>query len=410
MNPDPTTPVPQTPGLRITHDPECNVAYIDLADRRVAGRSHRCEYAFGTRAVVDFDAQDRLLGIELLDARALLRPEMVELARRSRPDSEDERILRDFAVLDRDPSKTARAGLESDLVRQVPDLHRPDLELARCDPALHVSAEVLGELGRDVDRHEQVRFAPKKARTGRTKDRRGCTDVRHGHPMVRSMSDETRFRSTAERVGRNEVGVALEDLRGRRKKLRGRNDEVRMQSSTSRFESVEDRAGSMTRRFVTDEVQSRSTALRFESAQDRAGGKKIRARRTQVRNPSTEVRFPSAKVRSTSGAPRRRSSKAPSQFETAVFSHTKEPILMANTTNENSRRLAVLNLPQGIHAFITYGPTLLAQAREALGHERCRQDVDVLQDLFVGMTQGAFPFDSGCQRAVDWMRARVRPT
>jgi uncharacterized protein YuzE len=75
-------PLPPPPGLRITHDAEGNVAYIYLADRRVAGRSHRCDYALGSRAVVDFDAQDRLLGIELLDARGLLRPEVLERASR----------------------------------------------------------------------------------------------------------------------------------------------------------------------------------------------------------------------------------------------------------------------------------------------------------------------------------------
>ncbi len=59
-----------------------NVAYVYLADGRVAGGSHRCEYALGKRAVFDLDAQDRLLGIELLDARGLLRPETLELASR----------------------------------------------------------------------------------------------------------------------------------------------------------------------------------------------------------------------------------------------------------------------------------------------------------------------------------------
>jgi len=67
--------------MRITHEPLTNVAYVYFVDGRDRGRSHRCEFALGQRAVFDFDAQDRLLGIELLDAR-LLRPETLELANR----------------------------------------------------------------------------------------------------------------------------------------------------------------------------------------------------------------------------------------------------------------------------------------------------------------------------------------
>ena len=76
---DPNAFVSYPPGLSITHDPESNVAYVYLADRRQSGNSHRCEYALGKRVVFDLDAQDRILGIELLDAR-LLRPETLEQA------------------------------------------------------------------------------------------------------------------------------------------------------------------------------------------------------------------------------------------------------------------------------------------------------------------------------------------
>ena len=57
---------------------------------------------------------------------------------------------------------------------------------------------------------------------------------------------------------------------------------------------------------------------------------------------------------------------------------------------------------------IGYGPTLLAQAREALGEERRQEDADVLQELFLEMTEGAHPFEPGRQRAVEWLRGRVR--
>jgi hypothetical protein len=97
-----------------------------------------------------------------------------------RLDPEGERILRDFAVLDREQSKTARSGLEADLVRLAADPPGHDLQLASRDSALHVSAEVLGEHAQDMQRDEEdmdrdgeVRFAVEKARTGRTKDRCG---------------------------------------------------------------------------------------------------------------------------------------------------------------------------------------------------------------------------------------------
>jgi uncharacterized protein YuzE len=74
--------------MRLTHEPRTNVAYIYLVDRRVAGGARRSEYALDNRAVLDLDAQDRLLGIELLDAR-LLRPETLQLASRTLHDHLD---------------------------------------------------------------------------------------------------------------------------------------------------------------------------------------------------------------------------------------------------------------------------------------------------------------------------------
>ena len=300
-----------------------------------------------------------------------------------RLDPGGERIFRDFAVLGRDQSKTARSGLEADLVRLAADPPGPDLELASLNSALHASAEVLGELGQDthrdeedMDRDGEVRFAVEKARTGHTKERCGCTEVRHGQPRVRSMSDAARLRSTAERAGPKEVEGRLQEVRRRQQKVRSRDDEVRVQSSTSRLPSVEDRAESTTRRLVTDEVQLRAMAFRFEHAQDRprmeeanaghqqvrvgdkkvrAGCKQVRTQRMEVRNASTEVRFQSAKVRSRAGTSRRRSSKASSQLQTAMFSHINERVFMVHTTNETNRPVAALNLPKkSVHGLITY--------------------------------------------------------
>jgi uncharacterized protein YuzE len=73
----PIAVLPQNNPLRVTHDTRTNVAYIHLADRRVSGGPRRSEYALGQRVVLDLDAEGRILGIELLDAR-LLRPETLE--------------------------------------------------------------------------------------------------------------------------------------------------------------------------------------------------------------------------------------------------------------------------------------------------------------------------------------------
>jgi len=209
-----------------------------------------------------------------------------------RPDPQHERILRDFTGLDRGESRTAHGGLESDLVRQGTDLPRHDVELAQCNPALCVSAEVLGELGPDAEQDEQVLFASRKARTRQTKDRCGHTEVRHGRSRVRSVSDATRFPSAADRSGRNEVEGGLQEVRCRLQTVRDRREEVRGPSSASRFESAEEGVGRRTDRPVTDEVQSRSIEFQCESAEDLAGCKKVRAGRAQVRGPSTKVLFP----------------------------------------------------------------------------------------------------------------------
>jgi uncharacterized protein YuzE len=90
--------IPSPPGLCITHDPAANVAYVYLADRRESGGSHRCEYALGNRVVFDLDAQDRILGLELLDAR-MLRPETLEQAGKPPRSAQDHLEPLDRSVL-----------------------------------------------------------------------------------------------------------------------------------------------------------------------------------------------------------------------------------------------------------------------------------------------------------------------
>jgi len=95
---DPTALIPYPSGLCITHDPTTNVAYVYLADRRDCGGSHRCEYALDKRVVFDLDAEEHILGIELLDAR-LLRPETLEQAGRPPRRAQDHLEPLDHMVL-----------------------------------------------------------------------------------------------------------------------------------------------------------------------------------------------------------------------------------------------------------------------------------------------------------------------
>jgi hypothetical protein len=57
---------------------------------------------------------------------------------------------------------------------------------------------------------------------------------------------------------------------------------------------------------------------------------------------------------------------------------------------------------------VGYGPTLLKQAREALGRSRVQQDEDLLQDLFVGMTQASFNFVPGRDQGPAWLQTQLR--
>jgi hypothetical protein len=57
---------------------------------------------------------------------------------------------------------------------------------------------------------------------------------------------------------------------------------------------------------------------------------------------------------------------------------------------------------------IGLGPTLLKQAREALGAHRASEDEDLLQDLFVCLTHGKLHFARGRDHGLEWLRAQLR--
>jgi uncharacterized protein YuzE len=71
--------------MRVTFDAEDNVGYIHLVDEISPGRSTRqvvAEDEHGSAVVLDFDADGRLVGLELLSARRQLHPDLLGTADR----------------------------------------------------------------------------------------------------------------------------------------------------------------------------------------------------------------------------------------------------------------------------------------------------------------------------------------
>lgn len=69
------------PHIRLTYEPAVHVAYVhfvDHASRR--GAIARSEWALGGNLIVDLDERGRILGIEILDTRAVLRDETLATA------------------------------------------------------------------------------------------------------------------------------------------------------------------------------------------------------------------------------------------------------------------------------------------------------------------------------------------
>ncbi|MDT0546221.1 DUF2283 domain-containing protein [Streptomyces sp. DSM 41529] len=59
------------------------MGYIHLVDEIGPGEAVRQELTEDESAVLDFDAQGRLLGIELFDAKARLHPDLMAIAEKS---------------------------------------------------------------------------------------------------------------------------------------------------------------------------------------------------------------------------------------------------------------------------------------------------------------------------------------
>jgi uncharacterized protein YuzE len=67
----------------MTYDAEDDgAAYVQFVDDVRPGEATRQEVVGGGNVVLDFDSEGRLLGVEILDANLMLRPETIARAER----------------------------------------------------------------------------------------------------------------------------------------------------------------------------------------------------------------------------------------------------------------------------------------------------------------------------------------
>jgi len=66
--------------MRITYDPSGGTAYIYIVDKIGPGESRETVVVHDGDVMLDLDADGRLLGIEILGAERLLRPETLASA------------------------------------------------------------------------------------------------------------------------------------------------------------------------------------------------------------------------------------------------------------------------------------------------------------------------------------------
>lgn len=71
--------------MRLTYDPETNVAYLSVVDTIGDGEAAHQQHSIMTPSgsgelVIDYDASGRILGIEILQADAVLHPDVLARA------------------------------------------------------------------------------------------------------------------------------------------------------------------------------------------------------------------------------------------------------------------------------------------------------------------------------------------
>jgi uncharacterized protein YuzE len=68
--------------MRVTYDPSAGAAYIYIVDTISRGEARQSVAVHDGDVMLDLDANGRLLGIEILGAERLLRPETLAAAER----------------------------------------------------------------------------------------------------------------------------------------------------------------------------------------------------------------------------------------------------------------------------------------------------------------------------------------
>lgn len=73
--------------MKITYDKEADAAYVQLVDEILDGEASTQLHSIDTpgqkgEVIIDFDAEGRILGLEILGAKDVLREETLALAQR----------------------------------------------------------------------------------------------------------------------------------------------------------------------------------------------------------------------------------------------------------------------------------------------------------------------------------------
>ena len=77
--------------MHVTYDRDANAAYIYVADGIEPGEAS-CQEVVGDDIVLDYDDKGKLLGVEILNARKLLRADVLLRARRMAADLDEQEL------------------------------------------------------------------------------------------------------------------------------------------------------------------------------------------------------------------------------------------------------------------------------------------------------------------------------
>lgn len=64
--------------IRVTYDPDCDAAHISLREIEPGGATRTLDTDGTTTVMLDFDREDRLIGIEVMGASRRLPPSVID--------------------------------------------------------------------------------------------------------------------------------------------------------------------------------------------------------------------------------------------------------------------------------------------------------------------------------------------